>query len=171
MPSSSGSHSQTWVIWKWDPGWSGNETLDSMGTIPWMVWEWDLSNEWCFEHMRKSMKHKGYKCNVQLLIWNQGVGQTKSPLKTQECTNSWSQHLNHRLWLQDGFKMASLRTYQGKQTFLQLQLDQEDSETLVYSLRESNQEFELWPPSMPSESSKWALDLILSDCQFRLISS
>ena len=40
-------------------------------------------------------------------------------------------------------------------TFLQLQLDQEDSETLVYSLRESNQEFELWPPSMPSESSKW----------------
>lgn len=166
MPSSSGSRSQTWVIWEWDPRWSGNETMDGMGTRPWMVWEQDPSNEWCFEHMRKSMKHNGYKCNVQLLIWNQGVGQTKSPLKTQECTNSWSQHLNHRLWLQDGFTKA----YQGKQkwrlfaTFPRRQWN-------IGSLRESNQEFELWPPSMPSESSKWALDLILSDCQFRLISS
>ena len=48
-------------------------------------------------------------------------------------------------------------------TCLQLQVEQEDNE--------SNPELELCPPFLPSESSNWALGLILSDGQFRLITS
>ena len=40
-------------------------------------------------------------------------------------------------------------------TFLQLQVEEEDNE--------SNPELELFPPFLPSESSNWALGLILSD--------